>query len=157
MALKLKKVGTTKSAEARWEEYDADTKVLLMPLDNPSYQIALERMRRRLARNDAQFGEGSVGVIEGEKTEHDNHCMLLAQFIVRDWQGAQDENGKPLAYSEAAGADMLRGDIDFFLFAIRRAAAIAADNKKEQDEIRGKQSSASSGSELGASEPQSEA
>lgn len=157
MALKLKKVGTTKSAEARWEEYDSDTKVLLMPLDNEQYQVALERMRRRLARNDAQFGEGSVGVIEGEKTEHDNHCMLLAQFIVRDWQGAQDEKGKPLAYSETVGADMLRGDIDFFLFAIRRAAAIAADNKKEMDEIRGKQSTASSGSEAGASEPKSEA
>ena len=157
MALKLKKVGTTKSAEARWEDYDADTKVLLMPLDNEQYQVALERMRRRLARNDAQFGEGSVGVIEGEKTEHDNHCMLLAQFIVRDWQGAQDESGKPIGYSETVGADMLRGDIDFFLFAIRRAAAIAADNKKEQDEIRGKQSSASSGSEAGANEPQNEA
>ena len=157
MALKLKKAGTTKSAEARWEEYDSDTKVLLMPLDNEQYQVALERMRRRLARNDAQFGEGSVGVIEGEKTEHDNHCMLLAQFIVRDWQGAQDENGKPLAYSETVGADMLRGDIDFFLFVIRRAAAIAADNKKEQDEITGKSSPASNGSGPGASEPQSEA
>ncbi|MNN80022.1 hypothetical protein D3C81_1967150 [compost metagenome] len=98
-----------------------------------------------------------MGVIEGERTEHDSHCMLLAQFIVRDWQGAQDETGKPLAYSEAVGADMLRGDIDFFLFAIRRAAAIAADNKTELDEIRGKQSAASSGSEAGASEPKSEA
>lgn len=157
MALKLKVTNTTKSAEARWEDYDADTKVLLMPLDNEQYQVALERMRRRLARNDAQFGEGSVGVIEGEKTEHDNHCMLLAQFIVRDWQGAQDEKGKPIGYSETVGADMLRGDIDFFLFTIRRAAAIAADNKKELDEIRGKQSTASSGSEAGASEQQSEA
>lgn len=157
MALKLKVTNTTKSAEARWEDYDADTKVLLMPLDNEQYQVALERMRRRLARNDARFGEGSVGVIEGEKTEHDNHCMLLAQFIVRDWQGAQDEKGKPISYSETVGADMLRGDIDFFLFTIRRAAAIAADNKKELDEIRGKQSTASSGSEAGASEQQSEA
>lgn len=157
MALKLKKVGSTKSAEARWEDFDADTKVLLMPLDNEQYQVALERMRRRLARNDAQFGEGRIGVIEGERTEHDSHCMLLAQFIIRDWQGAQDENGKPLVYSETVGADMLRGDIDFFLFAIRRAAAIAADNKKEQDEIKGKQSPASNGSGNGVSEPQSEA
>lgn len=157
MALKLKKVGTTKSAEARWEEYDADTKVLLMPLDNEQYQVALERMRRRLARNDAQFGEGSVGVVEGEKTEHDNHCMLLAQFIVRDWQGAQDETGKQIGYSETVGADMLRGDIDFFLFAIRRAAAIAADNKKEQDEIKGKPLSGTGGNANGASEPKSEA
>ncbi len=86
MALKLKKTDTSKSGEARWEKFDEDTQVLLMPLDNQQYQIALERMRRRLDRNDAQFGEGSVGVIAGEKSEHDNHCMLLAQFILQDWQ-----------------------------------------------------------------------
>lgn len=34
MALKLKKTDPAKSFEARWEEYDKDTKVLLMPLDN---------------------------------------------------------------------------------------------------------------------------
>lgn len=157
MALKLKKIDNTKNAEARWEEFDADTKILLMPLDNQQYQIALERMRRRLARNDAQFGQDTVGVIEGEKTEHDNHCLLLASFIVQDWQGAQDENGKPLAYSENTCAEMLRGDSEFFYFVLRRAAAIAADNRAEQDEIKGKQSPASNGSGNGASEPQSEA
>lgn len=157
MALKLKKIDNTKNAEARWEEFDADTKILLMPLDNQQYQIALERMRRRLARNDAQFGQDTVGVIEGEKTEHDNHCLLLASFIVKDWQGAQDENGKALAYSENTCTEMLRGDADFFYFVLRRAAAIAADNRAEQDEIKGKQSPASNGSGTGASEPQNEA
>lgn len=157
MALKLKKIDTSKNAEARWEEFDADTKILLIPLDNQQYQIALERMRRRLARNDAQFGQEAVGVIEGEKTEHDNHCLLLASFIVQDWQGAQDENGKPLAYSENTCAEMLRGDSDFFYFVLRRAAAIAADNRAEQDEIKGKPLSGTSGNANGATEPQSEA
>ncbi|USS54147.1 hypothetical protein [Pseudomonas kermanshahensis] len=157
MALKLKKVDSSKNAEARWEKFDNETQVQLMPLDNQQYQIALERMRRRLARNDAQFGQDAVGVIEGEKSEHDNHCLLLASFIVQDWQGAQDENGNPLAYSENICAEMLRGDSDFFYFVLRRAAAIAADNRKEQDEIKGKQSPASNGSGNGASEPQSEA
>lgn len=157
MALKLKKVDSSKNAEARWEKFDNETQVQLMPLDNQQYQIALERMRRRLARNDAQFGQDAVGVIEGEKSEHDNHCLLLASFIVQDWQGAQDENGNPLAYSENICAEMLRGDSDFFYFVLRRAAAIAADNRKEQDEIKGKQSPASNGSGNGAIEPQSEA
>ncbi|WP_049273174.1 hypothetical protein [Pseudomonas putida] len=157
MALKLKKIEDSKSAEARWEDYDADTKILLMPLDNPSYQIALERMRRRLARHDAQFGEGAVGVIEGERTEHDNHCMLLASFIVKGWQGVEDEKGSQLAFSESACTDTLRGDIDFFLFVIRRAASIAADNNKEQDEIKGKPLSGTGGNANGADEPKSEA
>ena len=157
MALKLKKVDSSKNAEARWEKFDEDTQIQLMPLDNQQYQVALERMRRRLARNDAQFGEGSVGVIEGEKTEHDNHCLLLASFIVKDWQGAQDESGKALVYSETTCTEMLRGDADFFYFVLRRAAAIAADNRAELEDIKGKPSPASSGSGNGASEPQSEA
>ena len=157
MALKLKKTDTSKNAEARWEKFDEDTQVLLMPLDNQAYQIALERMRRRLTRNDERFGEGSVGVIEGEKSEHDNHCLLLASFIIKDWQGALDEGGKQIAYNETVGAEMLRGDTGFFLFAIKRAAAIATDNKKELEDIQGKPSLASSGSETGASEPKREA
>lgn len=157
MALKMKKVDLSKAGEARWEEFDQDTKILLMPLDNQQYQIALERMRRRLARNDAQFGQETVGVIEGEKSEHDNHCMLLASFIVQDWQGAQDENGKPLAYSDNACTEMLRGDADFFYFVLRRAAAIAADNRAELEEIKGKPLSGTNGNANGASEQKSEA
>ncbi|MCS4284409.1 hypothetical protein M2396_002705 [Pseudomonas sp. BIGb0278] len=149
MALKLKKTESSKNGEARWEEFDKDTKVLLMPLDNQQYQIALERMRRRLARNDAQFLEGQVGVLEGEKSEHDNHCQLLASFIIKDWQGAEDENGKALAYNEAIGAEMLRGDSDFFYFALRRASTIAAENRQELDEIKGKSLPDSSGKPSG--------
>lgn len=157
MALKLKKTDPSKNGEARWEDFDKDTKVLLMPLDNQQYQIALERMRRRLARNDAQFAEGSVGVIEGEKSEHENHCLLLASFIVKDWQGAQDEDGKALAYSESVCTEMLRGDPEFFYFVLRRAGVIAADNRGEREEIKGKPSPASNGSGTGARKRKSEA
>lgn len=157
MALKIKKVDTSKSAEARWEQYDEDTKVLLMPLDNTSYQIGLERMRRRLSRNDAKFDEGGIGVVEGEKSEHDYHCMLLAQFILQDWTGAVDEAGSQIPYSETVGTQMLQGDVGFFLFVIRRAAAIASDNKEEREEIAGKPSSDIDGKANGASVPKSEA
>lgn len=138
MALKLKKTDTAKSAEARWERYDEDTEVLLMPLDNQQYQVALERMRRQLARSDANFSEGKVGVVPGEKTEHEKHCLLLATFILQDWKGAVDEAGKPIGYGEQVGNEMLRGDTDFFVFVINRAAAIAADNRVEREEVVGK-------------------
>ncbi|CAG8863156.1 hypothetical protein PS627_00092 [Pseudomonas fluorescens] len=157
MALKKKKSNPAKSFEARWEDYDNETKVLLMPLDNEQYQIALERMRRRLARNDEKFVEGTVGVVEGEKTEHENHCMLLGQFILKDWQGAQDENGNPLKYSELEAGEVLKGDVDFFLFVIKKAAAIADENKQELEEAKGKSSPASSGKGTGAAAAKSEA
>ena len=139
MALKIKKVDTSKSAEARWEQYDEDTKVLLMPLDNQQYQVALERMRRQLGRSDAAFEEGKVGVVPGEKTEHEKHCLLLASFILKDWQGALDENDKEIGYTEAAGAEMLKGDTDFFVFVIQKARYIADENQAEAVEVKGKQ------------------
>lgn len=139
MALKLKKIDTTKNAEARWERYDEDTEVLLMPIDNEQYQIALERMRRQLARNDAAFSEDQVGVVPGERSEHDKHCLLLAQFIIQDWKGAVDDSGAALSYEEAVGAEMLRGDVQFFLFTLRRARAIASDYAAEREEVLGKQ------------------
>lgn len=139
MALQVKNTKAQKSPDARWFDYDKETKVLLNPLDSEAYQIALERMRRRLARNDEKFGEGSVGVVEGEKSEHENHCMLLATFILKDWQGALDAAGKEIGYSEEIGTQMLRGDSEFFLFVLRNAAKFAEENRAELDEIVGKQ------------------
>lgn len=139
MALKVKNTKTSKSPDARWFDYDAETKVLLNSLDSEAYQIALERMRRRLARNDEKFGEGAIGVVEGEKSEHENHCMLLATFILKDWQGAQGADGKDIGYSEEVGTEMLRGDSEFFLYVIRTAAKFAQENQAELEEIVGKQ------------------
>lgn len=67
MALKLSKktepVGATK-----WLDYDKETKIEVAGLDSPEYQVALERARRRLRKNDEQFGQGDIGVISGEKS-----------------------------------------------------------------------------------------
>lgn len=156
MALQMKKktavVGTTK-----WFDYDTETKVELSGIDNPEYQIALERMRRRLNKNDAQFEEGSVGVVQGEKTEHQNHCMLLGHFILKDWDGAQDEEGNPIKYTPDTGAQMLEGDVDFFIFVLKSAAAFAGQMKEELDETMGKPSPASSGKGSGRAKQKSEA
>ncbi|MEE1914990.1 hypothetical protein V0R52_01150 [Pseudomonas asiatica] len=145
MALKLSKkpepVGATK-----WLDYDKETKIEVAGLDSPEYQVALERARRRLRKNDEQFGQGDIGVISGEKTEHSTQCMLLANFILKDWSGAQDENGNPLKYSPDVGAQMLEGDVDFFLFVLKGAAEFSAESKQELEEIAGKPSRASSGS-----------
>ncbi|KMN06749.1 hypothetical protein ACTXOX_14925 [Pseudomonas helleri] len=116
MALQLTKKALTPGL--RWVEFDKDTKIQLEGLGNPEYQVALERVRRRTQRNDAIFEQGEVGVLPGEKTEHQNHCALLAQFIVRDWDGVQDDKGNPLKFDVGACAELLDSNIDFFLFVI---------------------------------------
>ena|ERR1700712_4164104 len=154
MALQLKKksavIGVTK-----WFDFDKETKVELAGIDTPEYQIALERMRRRLRNNDAKFEEGSVGVVAGEKTEHENHCMLLSHFIVKDWDGAQDEDGNPIKYTPAIGAKMLEGDVDFFIFCLKSAAEFTAESKGELAETVEKPSTASAGKKSGAAKQRS--
>ncbi|WP_341959179.1 hypothetical protein [Pseudomonas sp. RC10] len=155
MALQLKKqsapVGTTK-----WFDYDEDTKVEVAGIDNPDYQIGLERMRRRLRKNDERFNEGTVGVVDGEKTEHQNHCLLLAHFIVKGWEGAQDESGNPIKYTPTIGAQMLEGDVDFFIFTLRSAAEFTAESKEDLEETVGKSSTDTTGKRNGRAKPKND-
>lgn len=148
MALKMTKKEPV-SGE-KWVPFDEETKILLSGIVNDAYQVALERMRRRLQRNDAQFDEGEVGVIDGERTEHQNHCLLLGHFIVKGWEGVQDADGNPLKYTPSAAADLLDANIEFFVFVLREAGKISAQAKAELDETVGKPSPASSGKESGA-------
>ncbi|MCK0543575.1 hypothetical protein JTE78_12460 [Pseudomonas syringae pv. aptata] len=156
MALKLKNKEVVDTA-ATWFDFDADTKVLLVSLDNTEYQIAMERMRRRLARNDAQFQEGNIGVIAGEKTEYVNHCLAIASFLLKDWQGAQDEEGNELAYKPEIGAQMLESDIEFFLFVLDKSGELAVSKKVEQVETLEKPLPASSGKASGQGRKQKSA
>lgn len=139
----------------QWRVFDKDTKILLAGIDNAEYQVGLERMRRRIARNDARFDEGQVGVVAGEKTEHQNHSMLLSHFIVKDWAGVLDADGNPLKYSPAVAAELLETNIEFFIFVLREGAAVASDSAEELAETVGKPSPGSSGKKSGAGKPKS--
>lgn len=155
MALQLTKKDQA-PAGARWVEFDKDTKVLLAGIDNAEYQVGLERMRRRIARNDARFEEGQVGVVAGELTEHQNHAMLLAHFIVKDWSGVLDADGNPLKYSPSVAAELLENSLDFFLFVLRGGSSVATESAEELKDTVGKPSPASIGKKSGrAARPKS--
>ena len=149
MALQLGKKKPAVIGE-RWAKFDEDTKVLLAGIDNPEYQVALERMRRRIQRNDARFEEGQVGVVAGEMTEHQNHSMLLSHFIVKDWEGVLDAEGNPVKCTPAVAAELLESNIEFFIFVLREAGAVANDAADERAESVGKPSPASNGRKSGA-------
>lgn len=147
MALKLTK--KEQSSGAKWVPFDEETKILMIGVDNDAYQVALERMRRRLQRNDSQFQEGEVGVVAGERTEHQNHCLLLGHFILKDWDGVEDADGNLVKFSHSAAAELLEGNIDFFVFVLKQAGKITADKAAELEETVGKPSPASNGKESG--------
>ncbi|WP_442592466.1 hypothetical protein ACSBPU_12760 [Parapusillimonas sp. JC17] len=154
MALIVSKQATVSTTE-RWENFDKDTKVLLRGLDNEEYKVALERARRRLNARDAKFGEFDVGVVPGEESEHAIQCKLLGQFVLRDWEGAQDEKGGDVPYTPEAGAAALRGNIEFFVWVIRVSSEIAAESRQEREETLGKSSSTTAGTTSGAAKAKS--
>jgi len=137
MALKLSKKAPI--SDLTWVNFDKDTKIQLGGTDNPEYQIAHERMQRRIRRNDETFAQGEIGVVAGEKTEYQNHCALLAKFIVKDWEGVQDDQGNPLKFDVSACAELLENSIDFFLFVLRGGKKAASDADKELAETVEKQ------------------
>lgn len=149
MALRLTKKDQNTS-ETKWVAYDDDTKVLLARIDNPEYQVALERERRKLRSADAQFGTGVVGVIDGETTEHQTQCRLLSQFIVKDWSGVLDADDNPLPYNAGSAEQMLDANIKFFLFVLRESGNATIEAQKALVETVGKSSPASSGKKSGA-------
>lgn len=144
-----------KNTEAKWFDYDEDTKVQLMSIDNPEYQIAMARLRRALNRNDATFQQGEIGIIEGEKTEHESLCLMLATYILKDWTGAEDADGNPLKYTPENGHAVLMGDTDLFLFIVKQANEYSAESKAELAESVGKQSPATNGKKSGAAKAKS--
>lgn len=154
MALKLKKQPI--NTEASWVEFDKDTKIQMVGIDHPHYQIALERARRRLRNNDTKFEEGNVGVIDGEKNESETQAMLLSNFIVKGWSGVEDADGNPLEFSADACAEIMTADPTFFLFVLQQASKISTDAKQELKETLEKPSAATSGKKSGQAKPKNE-
>lgn len=147
MALKLKKQPI--NTEALWVEFDKDTKIQMVGIDHPHYQIALERARRRLRNNDTKFEEGNVGVIDGEKNETETQAQLLSNFIVKGWTGVEDADGNPLEFAPDVCAEIMLADPKFYLFVLQQSSKISADAKLELQETLEKSSPASTGKKSG--------
>jgi dihydroorotate dehydrogenase len=154
MALKLRKQPL--NTEAKWFEFDEETKVQLIGINNPGYQTVLERAQRRINRNDAKFEQGQIGLVEGEKSAHESHCMILAQFIVQDWDGVVDEDGNKVAFSNEVATELLSGNIEFFMWVISKASELAAEGKADLAETVEKPSPATTGKKSGPAKPKKE-
>ena len=123
----------------RWEDFDDDVSVKIAGLDDEKYQIALERARRLIAKEDASQSLAQIKVTRADRKEHDIQCELLGRYIVLDWRGdVTDADGKPLPYSPENAAELLRGNIAFFAWVLSAAAKVAADSREEMAETVGK-------------------
>lgn len=141
----------------RWEDYDEDVSFKLAGLDTDAYQIALERARRLIAREDAGQSLASIKVSGSDVREHDVQCQLLGRYIIKDWKGdILDDAGDAVPYSAEGAAKLLASNTDLFVWVIATAAQVAAGAQKEVQETVGKPSPGSSGKKSGPGKAKSE-
>lgn len=149
MALKINRLESVLSQE-RWEDYDEDVSFKIAALDTEAYQIALERARRLIAREDAGHSLAAIRVSSNDVREHDVQCQLLSTYIVKDWKGeVLDEAGNVIPYSPENATKLLSENTDLFVWVIATAAHVAANAKKEAQETMEKSSPGSSGKKSG--------
>ena len=155
MALKINRLESVLSQE-RWEDYTDDVSFKLTRLDTEAYQIALERVRRLIAREDAGQSLSAILVSDSDVREHDIQCQLLGRYIVRDWKGQiQDEAGRQVPYSPENAATLLSGDSDLFTWVLLHAAQLAKEAQEEAKETVEKSLPGSSGKKNGPGQAKS--
>lgn len=141
----------------RWEDFDEDVSFKLAGLDTEAYQIALERARRLVAREDAGQRLTSISVSGNDVREHDVQCQLLGRYIIKDWKGEiLDDAGDAVPYSPEGAAKLLASNTDLFVWVIATAAQVAAGAQKEVQETVEKPSPGSSGKKSGPGKAKSE-
>ena len=156
MALRINRKESAATHE-RWEDYDEDVSFKLAGLDTDAYQIALERARRLIAREDAGQRLTAITVSDNDVREHDVQCQLLGRYIIKDWKGEiMDDAGDEVPYSPEGAAKLLASNTDLFLWVIATAAHVAADVQKEVKETVEKPSPGSSGKKSGPGKAKSE-
>jgi len=141
----------------RWEDYDEDVSFKIAGLDTDAYQIALERARRLIAREDAGQRLTAISVSGNDVREHDVQCQLLGRYIIKDWKGEiLDDAGDAVPYSPEGATKLLSGSTDLFIWVIATAAQVAAGAQKEVQETVEKPSPGTSGKKSGPGKVKSE-
>ncbi|MCQ9618398.1 hypothetical protein L1889_18330 [Paenalcaligenes niemegkensis] len=155
MALRINQTDPAAIGE-RWEDYQDDISFKIGGIDDENYQIALERARRLISREDAAQSLHSITATTNDRREHDIQCQLLGHYIVRDWKGEiLDDNDRFVPYSPEAAAKLLKANVELFAWVVTQATKVAVDKNAEVAETVGKPSPDSNGSASGRAKPKS--
>ncbi len=134
----------------RWVDFDNEVSFKIAGIDTEAYQIALERARRLIAREDAGQSLANLTATKSDRREHDVQCDLLGRYIVLDWKGPiEDEAGNVADYSPELASRLLKGNVAVFAWVITEATKVAVEKHKEVSETVGKPLSGSAGNESG--------
>lgn len=155
MALKIK--SQNNDFGARWFDYEGDVSFKICGVDKDEYRIGIERARRLTDRKESRLDLHNLSIDAQDRAEQDIQIELIGRYLIRDWRGSiENEDGEAVLYSPEQAIALLRSVPSLWIWVISKAIEVKADVDLEQEEIVGKPSPASSGSETGESKPQSE-
>ena len=155
MALRIK-TQISDGFDERWFEYQDGISFKIAPIDNENYQIGLERARRLIDRKESRLDLHKLEVDSSDRSEIGIQSELAGRYLIKDWKGEiLDSEGNQVPYTPDNAQALLFSEPSLISWVILRAAEVAADLAKEQEDIVGKSSSVSSGKGNGAVKPKS--
>lgn len=163
MSLVINKRKTTVEEDARWLDFDDEHRIKIRSIDYEPYQVAVGRARRIVNEYDAQ-ANGEPVAQDGERSFFRLQCIALGAHIIADWDGPSEmpedaeEGAQPVKvpYTPERAAALLQQNIEFFVWATKEAASIAAERAKQRDDTVGKPRRGGRGSRSGSRPPKSE-
>lgn len=156
MALRIK-TQISDGFDERWFEYQDGISFKIAPINNENYQIGLERARRLIDRKESRLDLHKLEVDSSDRSEIGIQSELAGRYLIKDWKGEIfDNEGNQVPYTPDNAQALLLSEPSLISWVILRAAEVAADLAKEQEDIVGKPLSASNGSGSGANKLKSE-
>lgn len=149
MALVIGKKQAANGIDSQWREYtDKDGKVLakvqIRGNGYKPYQQAIDRIARYGAKLDRLVSGGLTADVlnaadENSLSEMEAHCLIVAQHLIVDWSGIEDENGDAVPYSVEAADTLLQQNAGLWVWLIGQAKNIQLSANAQVDETVKKQ------------------
>lgn len=125
---------------SKWVDYKG-AKLEISGVARPSFQYALE-LNGQLAE---QYRQGIKKFDDEDAAKASVGYMAAAgEYLILNWSGIVDEDGKPIEYSPETAALLCTSaeeSIDLFIFVMKQAQAIQKEFDQESDDILGKSES----------------
>lgn len=153
--------------ESKWFDFDDETEAKIARWDNDKFSVGLQRFRtvfqekrNRLIQQADQdgalrFTDEMAQVEEDEQTEFEAQCDLMGRYIVLDMRTKGRDDGKLVLdgevyqYDADLGEQLLRKNIDFFLWASGKAQELQSEAFSLAEGAEKKPSKSSSGKSNG--------
>lgn len=138
LSVKKREKLTVENTPCEWRTYKDDVKFELYSIAHPLYLQAVNALERKAEKLD----------ILNLTEEDDNIEMQIkatGRYLVKSWQGVEDENGEPLELTPDNFTDLALSHLPVFNWVIEQCSDIAKKQAEELEKLKKKSSNATNG------------